>query len=83
MTDLTLPDEAWEGVDATVEALLDKWLVQTGDTVRKGQPLADVVLVKASQQVTAPADGRIGQILVAAGDTFARGKPVATLENTL
>ncbi len=77
---VSLHDEAWEGVDATVEALVDKWLVQVGDTVKKGQPLADVVLVKASQQVVAPADGRIGQILVGAGDTFARGKPMATLE---
>ncbi len=80
MIDVSLRDEAWEGVDATVEALVDKWLVQAGDTVKEGQPLADVVLVKASQQVVAPADGRIGQILVAAGDTFARGKPMATLE---
>lgn len=80
MSNVSLPDAAWEGVDANVEALLDRWLVQAGDTVRKGQPLADVVLVKANQQVTAPADGRVGSILVAAGGTFARGKPIATLE---
>ncbi|KRI00695.1 lipoyl domain-containing protein [Curvibacter sp. PAE-UM] len=79
MTDITLAAEAWEGVDAAVEALVDKWLVQAGDTVRAGQPLANVVLVKSSQEITAPADGRIAQILVPAGGTFARGKPVATL----
>ena len=79
MTDITLAAEAWEGVDAAVEALVDKWLVQAGDTVRAGQPLANVVLVKSNQEITAPADGRIAQILVPAGGTFARGKPVATL----
>jgi len=79
MTDITLAAEAWEGVDATVEALVDKWLVQAGDTVRAGQPLANVVLVKSNQEITAPADGRIAQILVPAGGTFARGKPIATL----
>jgi pyruvate/2-oxoglutarate dehydrogenase complex dihydrolipoamide acyltransferase (E2) component len=80
MTDITLAAEAWEGVDAAVEALVDKWLVQAGDTVHAGQPLAKVVLVKASLEITAPADGRIAQILVPAGGTFARGKPIAVLE---
>ncbi len=79
MTDITLAAEAWQGVDAAVEALVDKWLVQAGDTVRAGQPLANVVLVKSSLEITAPADGRIAQILVPAGSTFARGKPIATL----
>lgn len=79
MTDITLAAEAWEGVDAAVEALVDKWLVQAGDTVRAGQSLANVVLVKSNQEITAPADGRIAQILVPAGGTFARGKPIATL----
>jgi pyruvate/2-oxoglutarate dehydrogenase complex dihydrolipoamide acyltransferase (E2) component len=79
MTDITLAAGAWEGVDAAVEALVDKWLVQAGDTVRAGQPLANVVLVKSNQEITAPADGRITQILVPAGGTFARGKPIATL----
>jgi len=79
MTDITLAADAWQGVDEAVEALVDKWLVQAGDTVRAGQLLANVVLVKASLEITAPADGRIAQILVPAGGTFARGKPIATL----
>lgn len=35
-----LLDAAWEGVEPTVEALLDHWLVQEGDPVRRGQTLA-------------------------------------------
>lgn len=80
MTEVTLQDQAWEGVDAAVEALVDKWLVQAGDTVQAGQPLANVVLVKSNLEITAPAAGRVAQILVPAGSTFARGKPIATLE---
>jgi biotin carboxyl carrier protein len=75
-----LPDAAWEGVDATVEALLDRWLVKEGDTVRQGQPLATVVLVKASQDILAPGDGRVSHILVGAGRSFAKGQPVAFVE---
>lgn len=80
MTEVTLNDEAWQGVDASVEALVDKWLVQVGDTVQAGQVLANVVLVKSNLEVTAPSSGRITQILVPAGSTFARAKPIAVLE---
>jgi len=77
---VTLPTSAWMGVDASVEALLDRWLVREGDTVRQGQPLATVVLVKASQDIVAPMDGRVAHILVNDGKTFFKGQPVATLE---
>lgn len=80
MTEVTLDAQAWEGVEASVEALVDKWLVQPGDTVQAGQALANVVLVKSNLEVTAPSAGSIAQILVPAGSTFARGKPIATLE---
>ena len=78
--DITLPEAAWEGTDAEVEALLDRWQVKEGDVVRHGQPLATAVLVKSSQDIEAPADGRVTHLLVGAGDTFRRGQPVATLE---
>lgn len=77
---ITLPETAWEGIEPTVEALVDRWLVQEGDAVRRGQPLATVVLVKTSQDIEAPADGRVTHILVGVGHTFHRCQPVATLE---
>lgn len=80
MIEITLDDQAWQDVEAGVEALVDQWLVAEGDTVRAGQPLAKVVLVKASLDVVAPAAGRIEQIVVPAGATFARGKPIARLK---
>lgn len=80
MKEVTLASEAWQGVDASVEALVDKWLVQAGDMVQAGQALANVVLVKSNLEISAPAAGRIAQILVPAGSTFARGKPIALLE---
>lgn len=82
MTEVTLDAQAWQGVEESAEALVDKWLVQPGDTVQAGQALANVVLVKANLEVTAPAAGRVAQILVPAGSTFARGKPIAVLEAT-
>lgn len=80
MTEVTLNADAWQGVDPTTEALLDKWLVAPGESVRAGQPLANVVLVKANIEVTAPSSGRVTQLLVPAGGTFARGRPIVLLE---
>jgi len=80
MIGITLSADAWKDIDSATEALVDKWLVAEGDTVSAGQSLANVVLIKANQDIVAPADGRIEKILVPAGDTFAQGKPIAMLK---
>jgi pyruvate/2-oxoglutarate dehydrogenase complex dihydrolipoamide acyltransferase (E2) component len=80
MTEVTLGADAWKDIDPTTEALLDKWLVAQGDTVRAGQALANAVLVKSNLEIVAPSAGRIEKILVLAGQTFARGKPIAVLQ---
>lgn len=80
MSEITLRADAWKDIDLGVEALVDKWLVAQGDKVRRGQPLANVVIVKSNQEVLAPGDGVIEKILVQAGETFARGQPLALLK---
>ncbi|HVC12873.1 MAG TPA: lipoyl domain-containing protein [Burkholderiales bacterium] len=80
MLAIRLGDEMWEGVQTGTEALLEKWLVKEGDTVSAGQPVANVVLVKAAIEVSAPASGRIASILVAAEQTFGPGRDLALLE---
>ncbi len=82
MTDVVLDPAAWKDVEAGTEALLDQWLVREGDVVRAGQPLARVVLVKATLDVVAPVDGRVAAILVEASQTFPAGQPLARLEPT-
>jgi pyruvate/2-oxoglutarate dehydrogenase complex dihydrolipoamide acyltransferase (E2) component len=79
VTDILLPDAVWEGVEPGVEALVDKWLVREGERVKAGQVLANVVLVKANLEVTAPADGVLERILVPAEGTFPKGRTLATL----
>lgn len=79
MIEIVLPEEAWEGVDANVEGLVDQWLVSEGDRVVAGQPVVRVVLIKTNYEVAAPADGIVEQILVPKDDTFARRRPLAVL----
>jgi pyruvate/2-oxoglutarate dehydrogenase complex dihydrolipoamide acyltransferase (E2) component len=80
VTEVELGADAWKGVDAGVEALLDKWLVAEGDRVQAGERLANVVLVKANLDIVAPVSGRIEKILVKTNETFARGAPIALLQ---
>lgn len=82
MIEITLAADAWTDVDPGTEALVDNWLVGEGDAVRAGQPIANVVLVKTSMEIVAPANGRIRKILVKSEETFAQGKPIALLEES-
>ena len=82
MIEITLAADAWKDVDPGTEALLDKWLVGEGDAVRACQPIANVVLVKANQEIVAPVDGRIERILVKGEETFAQGRPIALLKES-
>ena len=82
MIEITLAADAWTDIDPGTEALVDKWLVGEGDSVRAGQPIANVVIVKTNQEIVAPADGRIEKILVKSEETFARGKPIALLKES-
>lgn len=67
------------------EGIITNFLVQEGDTVVKGQPLAELETDKTVTEITAPADGCILKILCAAGDylpiltpVFAIGAPGET-----
>ena len=82
MIEITLAAAAWKDIDPGTEALVDKWLVVEGDAVRAGQPIANVVLVKANQEIVAPANGRIEKILVKSEETFAQGNPIALLKES-
>jgi pyruvate/2-oxoglutarate dehydrogenase complex dihydrolipoamide acyltransferase (E2) component len=75
-----LVDEGcWTDAEPGTEALLDKWLVAEGTRVEEGQAIAEVVLVKATFEIPAPATGTLARILVPAASTVARGKPIALL----
>src|SRR6056300_22336 len=49
------------------EGTLAKWLVADGDAVRSGDVIAEIETDKATMEVEAIEDGKIGQILVPAG----------------
>ena len=76
---VVVPADFWKDIEDGTEALLDSWLVAEGEHVALGQPLANVVLVKANYEVTAPGAGVIDRILVRPEQTFALGQPLAVI----
>jgi pyruvate dehydrogenase E2 component (dihydrolipoamide acetyltransferase)/2-oxoisovalerate dehydrogenase E2 component (dihydrolipoyl transacylase) len=74
--DFALP-EIGEGV---YEAELIRWLVQPGDTVKRGQPLAEVMTDKATMEVPSPFAGKITALRAQSGQQVKVGQLLLTYE---
>lgn len=61
------------------EGTIGAWLVKEGDSVTKGQAIAEVASEKLSNEATAPEDGVIAKLLIEEGDTLPCGEPIAVL----
>ena len=67
-------------LSATMEdAVLLAWLVEIGDDVRAGQPLAEVATDKVDMELESPSDGTVAELLVEAGTKVDLGDVIATL----
>ncbi len=49
------------------EGKLAKWLIKEGDTVKSGMVIAEIETDKATMEVEAVDEGKVGAILIAAG----------------
>jgi len=73
--DLLLPQ-----LSSTMEtARLIRWLKKPGDSVRMGEPLAEMETDKATMDVESPADGVLTEILVREGQDVAVGGSLGRL----
>jgi pyruvate/2-oxoglutarate dehydrogenase complex dihydrolipoamide acyltransferase (E2) component len=61
------------------EGELVEWLVEDGGTVAEGQPLYALESDKSTQEVEAPASGKL-RILKAVGETYPVGTVLAEIE---
>lgn len=75
--DFALP-EIGEGV---YEAELVRWLVEPGTTVKRGQPLAEVMTDKATMELPSPFAGAITDIRAQAGHPIKVGQILLSYEN--
>jgi pyruvate dehydrogenase E2 component (dihydrolipoamide acetyltransferase) len=69
-------------LSATMEdAELLAWLVDVGDEVRSGQPLAEVTTDKVDMELESPYDGTVSELLADPGTRVKLGATVATLSS--
>lgn len=69
-------------LSATMEdAELLTWLVDVGDEVRSGQPLAEVTTDKVDMELESPHDGTVSELLAEPGSRVKLGETVATLSS--
>lgn len=61
------------------EAKISRWLKVEGDNVSKGDVLAEIETDKATMELEAESDGKVGKIFVADGETAKVGSVIAVL----
>ncbi len=73
MTEIAMPQLS----DSMEEGTILKWLVSVGDSVVRGQPLAEVETDKANETYESPESGVISELVAAEGDTLSVGAVIA------
>ena len=63
--------------ESVVEGTIGKWLKQPGDSVRRYEPLVEVVTDKVTMEVPSPVAGELLRVLAAEGETLPMGAPIA------
>lgn len=64
---------------APMPGLVIRYLVNEGDSVKRGDPVLVLEAMKMENALPAPADGRVRQLVRKAGDTVARGEVLAVI----
>lgn len=59
---------------------LRDWYVEVGETVEKGQEIAEAGTDKISIYIESPASGKIKELLAEPGDRVAVGQTIAAIE---
>ena len=65
--------------ESVTEGTLGKWLVKPGETVKKYQPIAEVITDKVNAEIPAPADGVVSELAIAEGTTVKVGTLIAVM----
>ena len=63
--------------ESVVEGTIGKWLKQPGDSVRRYEPLVEIVTDKVTMEVPSPVEGELLRVLAEEGETLPMGTPIA------
>jgi pyruvate dehydrogenase E2 component (dihydrolipoamide acetyltransferase) len=74
--DVTMPNLGYDMESGTLRA----WLVAVGESVRRGQPIAEIETDKTTVEMEAMASGTLVEIVCEEGTEAAVGAVIAVLE---
>ena len=63
--------------ESVVEGTIGKWLKKPGDTVKRYEPLVEIITDKVTMEVPSPVDGSVVRLLAEEGETLPMGAPIA------
>ena len=63
--------------ESVVEGTIGKWLKKPGESVRRYEPLVEVVTDKVTMEVPSPVAGELLRVLAEEGETLPMGAPIA------
>jgi len=63
--------------ESVVEGTIGKWLKQPGDTVKRYEPLVEIVTDKVTMEVPSPVEGSLVKLLAEEGETLPMGAAIA------
>ena len=75
-TKITMPQLG----ESVAEGTVGRWLKQEGETVRRDEPLVEIITDKVTAELPSPISGRLVKILVEADQTVKVGTPIAEME---
>jgi len=63
--------------ESVVEGTIGKWFKQPGDTVKRYEPLVEIITDKVTMEVPSPVEGSVVRLLAQEGETLPMGAPIA------
>ncbi len=63
--------------ESVVEGTIGKWLKKPGDTVKRYEPLVEIITDKVTMEVPSPVEGSVVRLLAEEGETLPMGAPIA------
>ncbi len=66
--------------ESVVEGTIGAWLKQPGDSVKRYEPLVEVITDKVTMEVPSPVGGSLRKVLAQEGETIPMGAPIAEME---
>jgi 2-oxoisovalerate dehydrogenase E2 component (dihydrolipoyl transacylase) len=63
--------------ESVVEGTIGKWLKKPGETVKRYEPLVEIITDKVTMEVPSPVEGSLVKLLAEEGETLLMGAPIA------